>query len=286
MKTISAAPNIRRAVTAVTAAVVAVVVAPDLPAQSAADVLRTAVEKHNDRMEGVENYTVVQEAMGFETTSYYERTTVDGESVFVVRSSLGSEVGKRAPGNPYAFVAEMADRATLEGKESVDGEACHIVSITDFSGADLSALGVAGENENWSPQRMRIWIDADDHYPRKMTMQGTAAMNGEPQEMSFTAHLRDYRTVEGVVHPFRTEVSIQGMGQQMSRKDQEEARKSLEQLRKQMAEMPPQQREMMEKMMGGQLERMEKLLASGAMDFTVQVKEIRVNEGPPQGQGY
>lgn len=283
MKTTRTVPTLRRAAAILTAAVVAVVLATDLAAQSAADVLRTAVEKHHARMEGVENYTVVQEAMGFETTTYLERTTVDGESVFLPRSSSGSEVGKRAPSNPYATLTELAERASLEGTEAVDGEECHVVSITDFSGVDLSGFGMAGQDESWTPERMKMWIDTEEHYLRKMTAQGTAAMGGEPQPMSFTAHLMDYRTVKGVVHPFRTRVSIEGMGQQISRKDQEEARKSLEQLRERMAEMPPQQREMMKKMMGGQLERIEKMLASGAMDITVDVKEIRVNEGPPKG---
>jgi len=37
----------------------------------------------------------------------------------------------------------------------------------------------------------------------------------------------------------------------------------------------------MERMMGGQLEHVQEMLSSGAMDIAVQVKDVRVNAGPP-----
>ena len=46
--------------------------------------------------------------------------------------------------------------------------------------------------------------------------------------------------------------------------------------------MPEQQRQMAERMMSGQMERMETLLSQGTMDMTLQVTEVRVNEGPPE----
>ncbi len=50
-----------------------------------------------------------------------------------------------------------------------------------------------------------------------------------------------------------------------------------------MAEMPESQRQMMESMMKGQLEQLEKMVESGKMEITTQVKELKVNTGPPQG---
>lgn len=58
-------------------------------------------------------------------------------------------------------------------------------------------------------------------------------------------------------------------------------KESMAEMRKQMESMSARQRKMMEQMMGGQLEKMEEMLTTGAMDFTVRVQEIRVNEGPP-----
>jgi hypothetical protein len=48
-----------------------------------------------------------------------------------------------------------------------------------------------------------------------------------------------------------------------------------------MAKMDEAQRKMMESMMKGQIERLEKMVESGEMNITITVKELRVNSGPP-----
>ncbi len=254
-----------------------------LPAQSAQEVLETALERHEQRMEGVRDYTVVQEIMGFESTTYFERVERDGHVFFVPRQQAGSEAARRAPENPYAALTEMAERATLEGTEQVDGEACHVVTVTDLEGTDFYES--AGAGEQFRPDRATFLVDTDDYLIRGMRMEGTATTDGQTRDFSLDARFRDYREVEGVVHPFRVEVSVEGMGGQMSEADRRQARRSLEQMRQQMENMSDEQRQMMERMMGDQMERIEGMLASGAMDFTATVREIRVNQGPPEGRG-
>ncbi len=46
--------------------------------------------------------------------------------------------------------------------------------------------------------------------------------------------------------------------------------------------MPESQRKMMESMVGGQIEKLEEMVNSGNLDFTLAVKELRVNSGPPE----
>jgi hypothetical protein len=49
-----------------------------------------------------------------------------------------------------------------------------------------------------------------------------------------------------------------------------------------MEQMSDQQRAMMEQMMKPQLEQMERMLQAGQMEFSMEVKELRVNTGPPE----
>ncbi|NIP59008.1 MAG: hypothetical protein GWM92_11950 [Gemmatimonadetes bacterium] len=256
-----------------------------LRAQTGEEVMRTALEHYEQRMEGIENYTVVQETMGFEAETYFERTEAEGRSVFLPRSSTGSQAARRAPANPYVGFFEMAEPARREGAEEVDGESCHVIGVTDFEGIEAWNPGAGSGDGGFTPQSATFFVDTDDYLIRRLLVRGTSTIQGQPSEVSFTAEFRDYRDVDGVVHPFVTHVSVEGLQTEMSEEEQEEMRRSLEEMRAQMEEMPRQQREMMERMMGGQLERMETLLAQGAMDFTVQVTEIRVNEGPPGDAG-
>jgi len=254
-----------------------------LHAQSAREVLERAAELHRERMEGVENYTVTQEVMGFESTTYFERVERDGDSFFAPRARTGSAAGERAPENPYAVLDRLAGRAALEGVEEMDGETCHVVTVADLEGTDL--FGPAGGAGEFEPERATFLVDVDDHLVRAMRLAGTAVVAEESRDVSFEALFRDYREVGGLLHPFRTEVSTTGLGAGMSEEERREARRSMEEMRKQMAEMSDRQRAMMERMMGGQMERFERMLATGAMDFAVEVTEIRVNEGPPGGEG-
>lgn len=275
-------PSLSRATAAL--ALAALLAAPAaLEAQTGEEVLRTLLERYEQRMSGVENYTVVQEVMGFSSSTYFERTQVDGHDVLVPTSSTGSEAARPAAASPYSEMFRIAERATLEGTRDVDGQSCHVVSVADLEGTDLFGVEAAGEAGGFQPERATFLVDVDDYLIRRVILQGTATVEGEPRDVTFTADMRDYREVEGVVHPFRTDVSVEGMAPPMSKEEQARLRESMEEMRARMEEMPEDQRQMMERMMGGQMEELERMLASGAMDVTVEVTEIRVNEGPPEG---
>lgn len=255
--------------------------APPVSAQSAEEVLRTAMDRHQERMEGIQDYTVVQEVMGFRSTTYFEREERNGEVVFVPRMELGGGVAERLPDSPYGSFLELASRASHEGMEDVDGRRTHVVTATDLEGTSFHQQ-LADDDGELRVERITLWVDDEEHLLRRMRMEGTAAIEGgDPGPVTVTADLRDYREVEGMLHPFRTEISLEGFGEQISDEQREEIRQSLEEARQQMREMPESQREMMERMMGDQLEQMEEMLLSGSMDVTMTVEELRVNEGPP-----
>jgi flavin-binding protein dodecin len=265
------------------ALILALVAAAPASAQSAEEVVNDALDRFEQRMEGVQSYTVVQTAMGFESSTTFERRTVDGHTVFVPRETQGSEAASRTPQSYQAMLTELGERGTHEGVESVDGRECHLLSLDDFSGGAFGDLSPSGDGGEWTPERLRVWIDRDELLPRKMTMEGTVTREGEERPVTITALPRDYREVDGVVHPYRTEVRTEGLSPSMSPEERERMKASMEKMKKKMEQMSPEQREMMEQMMGGRLEKMEEMLATGAMDMTVEVKEIRVNEGGDGG---
>lgn len=246
--------------------------------QSAAEVVDDALQRFEQRMEGVRDYTVVQEVMGFESSTTYERRTVDGHTVFLPRETEGSEAATQTPESYQAMLTALGDRGTHDGTESVEGVDCHLLTLEDFSGDAFQDLAPPEAEGEWTPERLRFWIDRDELLPRKMTMEGTVTTEQGSRPVTLTALLRDYREVDGVVHPFRTEVRTEGLTPSMSPEERARMEASMEKLKKKMEQMSPEQREMMEQMMGGQLEKMEEMLATGALDLTVEVKEIRVNE--------
>ena len=242
-------------------------------AQSAKEILMTSLEEYEQRMEGIENYTTVQETMGFETELTFVRTEVEGRTVFVPK---GQDEASGGISNFYRMYPKIAERAELEGRESVDGEQCHVVAINDFSGLDLNQeMGGQGA---FVPKTGLLYVDTSDHLIRKMQMEGEITRDGQTSPMTAVTVLSDYRDVEGMLHPYLLNITATGLAAGMSEEDAEEARKNLAEMEKNLEGMDDTQRAMVERMMGGQLEKLRKMLESGQFELTVVTKEVRVNE--------
>lgn len=244
-------------------------------AQSAKEILMTSFEEYEQRMEGIASYTVVQETMGFETELTFVQTKDDeGRTVFVLKGQEEASGGGMS--NFYRMYPKIAERAELEGRESVDGEQCHILAINDFSGLDLDQeMGPRGD---FVPKTGVLYVDTDDHLIRKMALEGEITADGETRPMTAVTVLSDYREVEGMLHPFLLQITATGLAAGMSEEEAEEARKSLAEMEKNLEGMDDTQRAMVERMMGGQLEKLRKMLESGQFELTVVTKEVRVNE--------
>ena len=261
--------------------------------QSAGEIMDRALERHDERMDGIENYTVVQRmeegpgpaAAG--VSMYFERTMVDGRPVYAMRHAGMADMMTEVPlpagamENAGSMIAKLRDAATVEGTETVDGRACWILHVEDASALDWDQGTGDG---TFTARTMTMALDQDDHVLRRMSMEGDMEMDGRQQPVSMVSFLSDYREVEGMLHPFRTEVRISGMASgSMTAEEREEMLRNLAEAREQLAEMPEAQRAMAERMMGGQLERMEQMLADDELVMTMVVDELRVNQGPPEG---
>lgn len=278
------------------AATLAVSTAP-AAGQSAREVVETTMERYTQRMEGIENYTLVQTVSGSESTLYFERVESEsGHPRFrpVTRGGfLEAETG-RATGDgrrraslgaadPYAAFDEMASRAELRGTESVDGRDAYVIAVHDMSGIDLGwADEPDGAEASFEPRSATMWIDTDRYLVLRWSMAGTSAMEGRRSEIGFDARMSDYREVDGMLHPFRTEITIEGIDGSMSPEQREDLRRAREQMERQLEGMSDEQRAMVEKMMKDRMPDME-ALAEGTMTMTTEVRELRVNEGPPEG---
>lgn len=242
-------------------------------AQSAEDILMTSLEEYEQRMEGIENYTIVQETMGFETELTFVRTEAEGRTVFVPK---GQQEAGDGMSNFYRMYPKIAERAELEGKESVDGEQCHVVAINDLSGLDLNQE--MGDQGAFVPTTGLLYVDTDDHLIRKMQMEGEITRDGQTSPMTAVTVLSDYRDVEGMLHPYLLNITATGLAAGMSEEEAADARKSLEEMEENLEGMDPNQRAMVERMMGPQIEKLRKMLESGQFEITVITKEVRVNE--------
>jgi hypothetical protein len=249
-------------------------------AQSASGLIQAMMERYEERMSGIENYTVTQDAMGFATTTYFERGE---DGTFTMTSSAGSGGAQRMPAPGPEMLRRVADVSTLEGMEDVAGRTAHVILIEDIEA--LSESGSFGPAGTWEDATVRMWIDEERLIPLQMGWQGTMTVNGKSGPVSSTIVFEDYREEQGLLHPFTTRITTEGMAEIMdiSEEQMEEMRQGMAQLQEQMESMPAAQRGMMERMMGGQLERMREMMSSGAMNVVVQVTEVRVNAGPPQG---
>jgi hypothetical protein len=247
-------------------------------AETARDVLRTAMDRNDARLKGIENFTVVQDVMGFEVTTYYETQIVDGHAVPVARET--GEGSGHAMATLYASLPEMTEHARLEGTDTIDDHKCYAIRVEDMSELDL-APDMGGTTDEFTPKSMLFHLDQKDYLLRKMRIEGDVEQEGRQVPMSMDIGLSDYRTVDGLVHPFATTIVVHGLSSAISAEDMEKARKALAEMKEQMAEMPEEQRKVMASMMSGQMQRMEEMVSSDEMKMTMKVKEVRVNQPAP-----
>lgn len=257
-----------------------------LVAQSASEILGTALERHEQRMANIDNYTVVQTVNGIRAPAYFEKVVRDGRSVFEPRSIGDSDISAIPGGEEHQqmggadILARLGDRGRVMGTESVGGRSAWVLRIDDASG-----LGM--DSDDFAPTSMTIHLDQQDYVPLRMVLTGQMMAQGESHEITMTTRMQDYREVQGLLHPFRSSISIEGMGGAMSADGNADMRKQVEEMQKQMENMPAEQRRMIEEQlenmpeMRQMMEQMEAMAAGEAVEMTVEVEEVQVNQGPP-----
>ncbi len=251
--------------------------------QTPQEIFDRMLGEYDRRTAGVENYTLVQDAMGFESVLYFEKTMVDGRRI--LRLKQAQTGGMAMPGtNEQGWDAIQRAAPVLianseyRGRDRLDGHAVHVIDMRNLDRVDFGQ-GMIPKDANFRPQRGTLFVDTEQWVPRRVEFWGEMQTDRGPAEMHSVADLEDYREVDGMLHPFRTTIRIEGLGQAMD----PETRAQYEEMKRKLAEMPEAQRAMVEQMMKGQMERMEKMMGAEGDEMIVElvVKELRVNAGPP-----
>lgn len=261
-----------------------------LQAQSADDVLTTALATWEERMEGVRDYTLTHRVMGMETVTFFEREEGSDRPVFRTRSQMrmGGQVmetsaDEEAWRNQYELFPRLAELARFVGEEEVDGTRTSLLVLDDVARLDLDLAPDEAEDADFEPGEGRFWIDTEYGVLRRMRVTGTFEGDGRESEVSVTVNLRDYQEREGLFEPGRVVIVTEGLETALSPEEREEATANLEAMRRQIEQMPAEQRERMASMIDGQVEQLESVLESGSMEVVMELVDVAVNEGPPPG---
>ena len=251
--------------------------------QSAAAIVGRMFDEYRNRAESIENYTLVQQVMGLETLSYFEKELVDGRPVFRLRrsSANGMEIENPTEGGVdeiYMMGAELARRASYLGSERINDYDVHVLDIPDLSGTGFGR-NVTQDSE-FTPTRGRLYLDIDTYAPRRMTFEGVMRNAGGVSTLTSTIDMADYREIDGLLLPHLTVINIDGLGAAID----PATRAQFEEMQRELEMMPPEQRAMVEAAMAGQLEQFRAMMGEeGApMIVEVMVREVFVNIGPPR----
>lgn len=260
------------------AALAALSAAP-APAQTAGEILDTAFERHEQRMEGVRTYRVTQRVLGMTTTNRFVKRTVDGHPVFVQAGRDSVDAGMpRGWGNPYRLFPRVADRAELEGRATVDGHEAWRIVVDDFQGLDLEAMTPDRAGGQFRPQRLELLLGTGDLVLRRLSMQGKMVTDTASTAFAMEAGFHDYRRQEGMLFPFRLTLRVQGLTAAVPAEELERAQRQLARVERQLEQLPEGERERARQSMGPQLERLQQLVDGGPVETEVVVTDLRVNE--------
>ena len=253
-----------------TSLVLCALVATSVAGQSVADIVDRMYEAYERQAAGVDNYTVVQTIMGFESVDYFEKEMVDGRPVFR-RSNAGG-------GGFFLIGPDLVEHARYAGREQIDGSSVHVLAVDDVSALDI-APQTGSDDMDFVPRRARIFIDDEIMALRRMEFVGDATTDDGVHEVTMRMDLLDYRDVSGLLIPHHSVMEIEGFGAMID----PEMQAQFEEMERQLADLPPEQRQMMERMMGPQIEQMRQMMSGGDGGMTVEVRvtDVRVNSGPP-----
>ena len=272
-----------RAVRVVPAVLVSLLsAATSVAGQSVESVVQGMYDSYERQAEGVDNYTIVQSMMGFETTSYFEKEIIDGRPVFRLLDSdmqgLSFSLGDddAGIGDIFLWGDELIEHGRYAGREQIGPSTVHVIAVDDLSALDVLQPSTPDDMQ-FEPRNARIYVDDALMVPRRMEFAGDALTDTGPHEVTVRVDLESYLPIEGLLIPYRTVVHIAGLGAAID----PEMRAELDEMERQLAALPPDQREMMERMLGPQMEQIRQMMDGGgdAMTMEITVVDVVINAG-------
>jgi hypothetical protein len=248
--------------------------------------MQRAVEAYEDRVAGIDAYTVTQQVdvMGqAPVTNRFEKRTRDGRPVFVPASGSRGDDAPRGWGNPYELFLSMAGRAELRDRGTVGGHEVWTLAVEDFSGVDVGRMTPAGARGEFEPASATFQVDVESHVIRRLSMQGKMVTEDGENPIRMTVRFSDYRDRKGMLYPFRTEISVDGMDAVMSPRDRERAERQLQRIRARLDSLSETERARIEDRIRPQIEQLEQAVEEGRVEVAVDVQDLVVNPGDGGG---
>lgn len=230
-------------------------------------------------------------ALGAATGGLQQQLAQKGMEGLIKLATPGSEGAVEEALLSVRGLQDLAETGRLDGTEVVDGAECYVLRTDRIQ--DLELARQMGAGANFTLRSLTIWIDTKEYVPRRTRATGDVVGQGRPREMTIDILEQDYRRVEGMFEPFRREIRMPDMGAILAAEDPEKADEitkamqenlaKVKQMEEMLAQMPPEQRRMVEAQMGPAVAQMQQVAENGpgAMQMVTEVKELRVNSGPP-----
>ncbi|MDX1622885.1 MAG: hypothetical protein R3199_02775 [Gemmatimonadota bacterium] len=176
----------------------------------------------------------------------------------------------------YGMITDLERAARLTGSESVDGREAWVLVVDDLSRLDVEA------QDDLRDASLTMWWDQELYVPLRFVMEGEVQGPEGWIPITVRARFERYEDVEGLLLPHRTTTAFEGMAASIPEEERQEMKEQLKEMEEQLAELPPEQRAMAEQMMKSQMPQLKAMLDEESQGIVIVVKEVRVNEGPPQ----
>jgi hypothetical protein len=185
-------------------------------AQSVAEVIDGMYAAVERQAAGVQDYTLSQQVMGFDTYSYFEKEMVDGHPVFKLQMSDGAgfsfglggeDVGL---GDVFIYGPRFLEHGVYAGTEQIGNFTVHVLAVEgDAAGQIVPPRGP--DQVEYRPRAVRLYVDAQMMVPRRIVLEGDAITDTGPQPLGIQLDMQNYLPIESMWVPFKTTLLIAGM---------------------------------------------------------------------------
>ena len=185
-------------------------------AQSVREVVEGMYAVVESQAATVNDYTLSQQVMGFDTYSYFEKELVDDHPVFRLKMSDGSgfsfglggeDVGL---GDVFIYGPKFIEHGTYAGTEELGNFSVHVLAV-EGDGA-LEIIPPRGPDQvEYRPRSVRLYVDAQMMVPRRIVLEGDAVTDTGPQPLTIQLDMQNYLPIESMLVPFLTKLEIAGM---------------------------------------------------------------------------
>jgi hypothetical protein len=267
-----------------TLALSAILSAGALAQPSAQQIVDRAAQAYANMMADVDSYLITMDTFGMQHETYFQRVEGGGPLDYDVQVRVAGQTGwisgddepSGTMGLPTQEMLErLRDSARLDGETTIDGRRAYVLVVSDP--ADVFDPGDLPTEGDFELRSMKLFIASDDYTMLGFDGDGVARQDGRATDITMEMRSSDFRSVGGMRHPFLTTMRIGGLTAGMSPQE----RRQLEEARRQLEQLPPEQRAMMERMMGDQLQQLQRMAEGEALEMEMRVVDLQVNVPRP-----